>query len=219
MSKTARTDEIDALVSSVRDFVAHKEPRKSRTQPDSERLVLTDDQRVVEFGAPNAATAVDLAQAATGTDIEATLSTLEAAVTTQPDEWDDDYTVEEFVAASDAVDAFDGPGLPGGIGAKIEQLATEQALVETVAALEVKNAKQDDLAAFADERDAPEINADDPAPTGLAALDEDALRGMISEIVHDELAGALGERITRNVRKLVRKEINRALTSRALFED
>ncbi|WP_297767820.1 hypothetical protein [uncultured Roseovarius sp.] len=46
-----------------------------------------------------------------------------------------------------------------------------------------------------------------------AIMDEDTLRDMVSEIVRQELQGALGERITRNVRKLVRREIHRALTS------
>lgn len=46
-----------------------------------------------------------------------------------------------------------------------------------------------------------------------AVLDEEALRDMVSEIVRQELQGALGERITRNVRKLVRREIHRALAS------
>lgn len=46
-----------------------------------------------------------------------------------------------------------------------------------------------------------------------AVLDEDALRDLVAEIVRQELQGALGERITRNVRKLVRREIHRALTS------
>ena len=49
-----------------------------------------------------------------------------------------------------------------------------------------------------------------------AVLDEDALRDMVSEIVRQELQGALGERITRNVRKLVRREINRALMSQGI---
>ncbi len=47
-------------------------------------------------------------------------------------------------------------------------------------------------------------------------LDEDALRDLVSDIVRQELQGALGERITRNVRKLVRREIHRALTSQDL---
>ncbi len=44
-------------------------------------------------------------------------------------------------------------------------------------------------------------------------MDEEALRDLVSEIVRAELQGALGERITRNVRKLVRREIHRALTA------
>ncbi|MEH6392097.1 MAG: hypothetical protein V7763_10620 [Sulfitobacter sp.] len=47
-------------------------------------------------------------------------------------------------------------------------------------------------------------------------FDEEMLRDLVSEIVRTELQGALGERITRNVRKLVRREIHRALTSQDL---
>ena len=42
---------------------------------------------------------------------------------------------------------------------------------------------------------------------------DDALRDLISEIVRQELSGELGERITRNVRKLVRREIRQLLAS------
>lgn len=45
-------------------------------------------------------------------------------------------------------------------------------------------------------------------------LDEEALRDLVAEIVRQELTGELGERITRNVRKLVRREIHRALLTR-----
>jgi hypothetical protein len=44
-------------------------------------------------------------------------------------------------------------------------------------------------------------------------FDEAALREMVVSIVREELQGALGERITRNVRKLVRREIYRAMAS------
>lgn len=47
-----------------------------------------------------------------------------------------------------------------------------------------------------------------------AEIDEDVLRDIVRDIIREELAGTLGERITRNVRKLVRVEINRALTAR-----
>ncbi len=49
-----------------------------------------------------------------------------------------------------------------------------------------------------------------------AVIDEDMLREMVSDIVRQELQGALGERITRNVRKLVRREIHRALAAHDL---
>jgi hypothetical protein len=47
-------------------------------------------------------------------------------------------------------------------------------------------------------------------------LDENALRDIMRETVREELQGALGERITRNVRKLVRREIYRALAAQEL---
>ncbi|MEP2202700.1 hypothetical protein [Tateyamaria sp.] len=63
--------------------------------------------------------------------------------------------------------------------------------------------------------------AADAAPAALFGsdddvLDEEALRELISDIVREELQGALGERITRNVRKLVRREIHRALAAQDL---
>ncbi|WP_435230950.1 hypothetical protein ACMAZE_03695 [Pseudopelagicola sp. nBUS_20] len=55
------------------------------------------------------------------------------------------------------------------------------------------------------------------APTDEATIiDESMLREMVADIVRQELQGALGERITRNVRKLVRREINRALAAHEL---
>ena len=42
-------------------------------------------------------------------------------------------------------------------------------------------------------------------------LDREMLRSLIGEVLREELQGTLGERMTRNVRKLVRAEIRRAL--------
>lgn len=44
-------------------------------------------------------------------------------------------------------------------------------------------------------------------------VDEEALRAIIAEVVREELQGEMGVRITRNVRKLVRREIRIALTA------
>ncbi len=50
-------------------------------------------------------------------------------------------------------------------------------------------------------------------PEGSAApiLDEESLRAVINAIVREELQGELGERINRNLRKLVRQEIGQIL--------
>lgn len=53
--------------------------------------------------------------------------------------------------------------------------------------------------------------ASDDAPL---LLDEEVLRDLVAQMVRDELQGVLGERITRNLRRLVRREIQRALAAR-----
>ncbi len=76
----------------------------------------------------------------------------------------------------------------------------------------------EDLAA--DDNAAADVPDEDGNRNSLATndefLDEDALRDLIADIVRQELQGALGERITRNVRKLVRREIHRALAGQEL---
>lgn len=53
----------------------------------------------------------------------------------------------------------------------------------------------------------------DDAPEA-GTIDEEALRELVRDIIREELQGTLGERITRNVRKLVRAEVARALAVR-----
>lgn len=59
--------------------------------------------------------------------------------------------------------------------------------------------------------DVPMESSNEDAPF---EIDEQILRELVGDIVRKELQGALGERITRNVRKLVRREIHRMLVSR-----
>ena len=63
-----------------------------------------------------------------------------------------------------------------------------------------------------DEEQSDSLFADEMAIA--SPIDEDVLRELVTEIIRQELQGALGERITRNVRKLVRREIQRVLVSR-----
>lgn len=73
------------------------------------------------------------------------------------------------------------------------------------------------IAALAEDARAPEpeFASDDPYDDALR-FNEDVLRELVRDMLREELAGTLGERITRNIRKLVRAEIARALATRDL---
>lgn len=59
---------------------------------------------------------------------------------------------------------------------------------------------------------------DMPVPRPMAAppalMDPETLRATVRQVLREELAGDLGERMTRDLRKLVRREINRVLAAR-----
>lgn len=62
-----------------------------------------------------------------------------------------------------------------------------------------------------------EDDGDDDAPGGRSAapiLDEESLRSLVNQIVREELQGELGDRIGRNLRKLIRREIVQILDER-----
>jgi hypothetical protein len=56
------------------------------------------------------------------------------------------------------------------------------------------------------------LAADDAPAVAALSPDEARLRDLIREVLREELRGHMGERITTNVRKLVRAEINRLIT-------
>lgn len=112
---------------------------------------------------------------------------LETAVSAQEGEWEEEDVSEALVWEDHSTEEATPAGPLGAEEYSEAQMA------------EAQSAPQEDDAAF------DFMNADE------ALLDEDTLREMVSEIVRQELQGALGERITRNVRKLVRREIHRAL--------
>ena len=57
------------------------------------------------------------------------------------------------------------------------------------------------------------FDVDADAGDDLGLIDEEALRDLIAQVVREELQGVLGQRITRNVRKMVRREIRLALAA------
>ena len=129
--------------------------------------------------------------------LKATIAALGAAIGKTRQEWEPDGEASDELAAAD----------------------TSAMVWEDDVDLDANGAPLD-----ADEIDAipeaDEVLEDTPIGAAFGSddqvIDEEALRDLVSEIVRSELQGALGERITRNVRKLVRREIHRALTAQEM---
>lgn len=98
-----------------------------------------------------------------------------------------------------------------------EQARNDRAEAEAVAEIlrdDAAKASQAEAAAAQPEPDADDRPDDETFADSEGYFDETVLRDLVRDLIREELNGALGERITRNVRKLVRAEINRALTAR-----
>ncbi len=62
----------------------------------------------------------------------------------------------------------------------------------------------------------PNFSASAPQSAPEVLFDEEVLRAMVQAIFREEMAGPMGERITRNIRKLVRAEVGRMLAAHEL---
>ena len=154
---------------------------------------LTDDEE------EDVSDPIDAVSDDAATPLGAQAAEFEAAVADRDDQWEPDGLSEDDYAGG-AVTALDW-----------------QDADELSADPDLEPADEQVSDAYAQAWDSYEPKEDDPADTAFsfddAVIDEDTLRDMVAEIVRQELQGTLGERITRNVRKLVRREIHRALTS------
>jgi len=163
----------------------------------------------------------------------AAIAELEAAVGSEPDDWEPDGSetvLNDFTTPLRAVGGMDMPDIVDDedgidepqpeisrIGEAIkEEDEAQQAAVETDqmidqiadaisetaivgAASAIEDELDEDLAAYLSEE---------------TTLDEDMLRSLVTQVVRSELEGELGERMTRNIRKLVRREVFSILESR-----
>ncbi len=127
-----------------------------------------------------------------------------------PDAVDGVEEAELVVPSSDVAEAALADFAP-----QEPQASTDQPAAAELMLADLPDETADALAAAA-AMDA--LAADDAAQqaAGLTELDEDMLREIVRDIIREELHGTLGEKITRNVRKLVRAEINRALMTQDL---
>jgi hypothetical protein len=213
MSNTARTGNVDdALLKSVRNLVSVRTGEEPAPSGVVERLVLTPAWRVDAAGPASDPTPAPVApeieeepvfhhadeiskilklepsKRSERAGLEATIAELETAVTSQAEDWEADEG-ENIDETEWAAAAF------------------QSRLVDSSTLPEYPPILREALGLEQDTADAPEPSV---------GIDEDALRALVVEIVHQELSGELGERITRNVRKLVRREINRVLVSKGL---
>ena len=158
---------------------------------------------VLEDG-PKAEAADDLAGS-----LSAKIEALEAAIARTEDQWEPDGNSDDAYSGTQVNPlSWDGAG---GFVAGSEQLddQIDETEDESFSATFVRSSQ-----ASHTERAEPE--ADDPDDLNVPTLDEDALRELVADVVRQELQGVLGERITRNLRKLVRREIHRALSAQNL---
>jgi len=213
MSDTVTNAEIEDVLTSIRRLVsgdskpAVKAKEAVSQPPSNAKLILTADFRVANEAPEAGGTPEDSVtfrhtdaepEAGTKTDrveklasLESTIAELEAAISEQDEEWE-----------------------PDGSGFEEDAEAVLTAPIQSVSEGEKTAVDVEDAEIVEDE----DIDADDDEEDVLFSdddliIDKDILREMVGEIVRQELQGALGERITRNVRKLVRREINRILAA------
>lgn len=193
MSEAMTNPEIEDVLASIRRLVAQDR------RPRPERLILTEEFRIRQANIP------------------APPLTLAAPISPEA-------AVAEVVAAVVAEDA-PGPEVAARLEDDLRALEARLPPAPPPAEAAIPPAPAEDLAE-AVQVDAPRP-APQPAPSGAASaeivgddvafIDEADLERLVARIVRDELRGQLGERITQQVRKLVRAEIARALDERNLL--
>jgi len=211
----------DADSAQIADAVA-SEDDLTEAEEDSDAAVL--EQSEAQGGGVADATQADVEAFFTEAE-EETVSeaseekTAELDVDTkaEPDEWQD---VEAEVGfAADAPDPLHAE-LAGAVSAEARRTLQEPLTQDTTR----DSAPEIEAEAKAIDQDEAGVQPSDDDDDGFGnfladdetTIDEEALREIVSELVREELQGVLGERITRNVRRLVRREIQRAMAMRDL---
>jgi hypothetical protein len=199
MTNTAARETEEAVLDSIRRLLSDGQPpqRKSEAAPPvNEKLLLTPALRVED----RAAAAPRPKSVPVAWSLEERIAELEAAVGDRTDEWEPDGSED---AAQERPSRFVFQHRPLAAGAPIADPLRpgEPAMPHAEARRQQEDEDEDADDGF-------DIFADDRLP------DPDALRDLVAEIVRAELQSDLGQRVTRNIRKLVRREIRRALAAR-----
>lgn len=144
--------------------------------------------------------------------LSAKIAALEAAIARTEDQWEPD---------GESDDAYSGTRTDKVSWASDTGFSASKDAAVSEAEMDAESDEESTPATFTrdnrDDSSEAEVKVDQEAPAmATGTMDEDELRELIANIVRQELRGALGERITRNIRKLVRREINRALAAQNL---
>ena len=239
MSDPVTNVDIEDVLASIRRLVsggAEQDRAAPARNEAAERLVLTPSQRIDEedqseqdqseqdqpeqdvFAAEPVVTNDDVSKSDHLPESESDFEAEGESVAETTEDEADQSAVERTVQSSDMwepdgddEDAFaDASEAP-----RLEWRDADTEFAPEAMSFDPDEMAADDLASdsFARSWDAEDEDAPAAFELDEAVLDEEALRDLVAEIVREELMGTLGERITRNVRKLVRREIHRALTS------
>lgn len=215
--------EYQDVLSSIRRLVSEEkrapardrrnEAREVQPPASEDKLVLTAALRVrgseaeASGGALQAGTVASPGRAS----LENTVAELEAAVALGGEDFEPE-------SGGDGSEADAGRNNRDGADAAEDTSATEAG--EETRRLNLT--ARDLVAGEADAESlgAPEEAAQEPQPDvahdGVTEAEMEILRDLVAEIIREELRGPLGERITRNLRMLVRREMKRALEIRNL---
>lgn len=193
--------------------VAEEEPRQWASDPDVDKL---SDFATPEDNFGTSEEDADTAEETTAETVpEDWMSDEETALSSEFEESLQEDASEE--SASEAVEVADEHAVEDEDHAEFDDAPVEHDEIEEIVEDDAGDDVEDE-AADVDEGEAADTeetsNVVDLSDFDETLVDEDALRDMVAEIVREELSGELGERITRNVRKLVRREIHRAMMAR-----
>lgn len=175
--------------------------RAAETRPQEEPEQGGADQDAAPWSKPDAmlfgAVGGVSEEAVSSSSLKEKIAALEAVIGGTDDQWEPDGKSSDEYA-----------------GTNVEPLTWEDAAAEDLP--EAQDMREETLDAESLAEDAVTEEALDALALEEAVIDEASLRELVADIVREELQGALGERITRNVRKLVRREIHRALAAQDL---
>lgn len=230
--ETSASDLSHASEPEVQDWEADVWDDAEEHQSDDEDAALQDDTAPDQKSGDNVLS-MSAASAALGASsgLSAKIAALETAIGGISDNFEPETAGEDIYSATDAPSmAWDDAGGDAQDGTSVATHAPSVSGANKAAAQAFDDATgfdaQEDVSPSIGQGiedtmlDVVGAETSAAAAAAIAAqapmIDEEVLRDMVSEIVRAELQGALGERITRNVRKLVRREIHRALTAQEL---